>query len=145
MDLELGPDGWVYLAERDRILRVRDSNDNGSGDQVEVLAQLQTEADYPHNGLSGLAWHPDGRLIFALGEKFLEVVDPKRSRSRNDHGNRRGRDFLLHTRGTKIGPHRQRFLEPFWCLCAERRYYFCGRERSRSEASMPTTSRGARW
>ena len=70
MDLELGSDGWVYLAERDRILRVKDSNDDGIGDKVEVLAELHTEADYPHNGLSGLAWHPDGRLVFALGENF---------------------------------------------------------------------------
>ena len=70
MDLELGTDGWVYLAERDRILRVRDSNNDGIGDIEENLAVLDTEADYPHNGLSGLAWHPSGDLIFALGENF---------------------------------------------------------------------------
>jgi putative membrane-bound dehydrogenase-like protein len=74
MDLELSPhfesDGWVYLAERDRILRVRDSNGDGVGDQEEDLAVLETEADYPHNGMSGLAWHPGGDLIFALGENF---------------------------------------------------------------------------
>ena len=60
MDLELGHDGWVYLAERDRILRVKDTDNDGKGDKTEVVADLQTEADYPHNGLSGLAWHPDG-------------------------------------------------------------------------------------
>ncbi len=74
MDLELEegfePGGWVYLAERDRILRVRDSDGDGRGDQEEDLAVLETEADYPHNGLSGLAWHPSGDLIFALGENF---------------------------------------------------------------------------
>lgn len=72
MDLELGLDGWVYLAERDRILRIRDSDGDGVGDVEQVLAQLTTEADYPHNGLSGLAWHPDGDLIFGLGENFAK-------------------------------------------------------------------------
>ena len=72
MDLELGVDGWVYLAERDRILRVRDSDGDGVGDVEESLAVLATEADYPHNGLSGLAWHPSGDLVFALGENFAK-------------------------------------------------------------------------
>jgi putative membrane-bound dehydrogenase-like protein len=72
MDLELGPDGWVYLAERDRILRIRDSDGDGTADLEEDLAVLATEADYPHNGLSGLAWHPDGDLCFSLGENFAK-------------------------------------------------------------------------
>jgi putative membrane-bound dehydrogenase-like protein len=72
MDLELGPDGWVYLAERDRIFRIRDTDDDGVADTEEDLAVLTTEADYPHNGLSGLAWHPDGDLVFGLGENFAK-------------------------------------------------------------------------
>lgn len=72
MDLELGPDGWVYLAERDRVLRVRDSDGDGRGDQTEDLVTLETEAVYPHNGLEGLAWHPGGDLIFGLGENFAK-------------------------------------------------------------------------
>jgi len=70
MDLELGADGWVYLSERSRILRVKDSNGDGLGDREEILATLKTESDYPHNGMSGLAWHPSGDLIFALGENM---------------------------------------------------------------------------
>lgn len=73
MDLELGEDGWVYLAERDRILRVRDSDGDGKGDVEETLAELSTEADYPHNGLSALAWHPEGDLFFGLGENFAKA------------------------------------------------------------------------
>lgn len=72
MDLELGSDGWVYLAERGRILRIKDSDGDGKADTEEVLADLDTEGDYPHNGLSGLAWHPNGDLLFALGENFAE-------------------------------------------------------------------------
>ncbi|TWT61510.1 PVC-type heme-binding CxxCH protein [Rubinisphaera italica] len=70
MDLELGADGWVYLAERDRILRIKDLDGNGTADVEEELVVLTTEADYPHNGLSGLSWHPDGDLVFGLGENF---------------------------------------------------------------------------
>ncbi|MDC0314714.1 hypothetical protein OAL92_02700, partial [bacterium] len=44
MDLELGPDGWVYLSERDRILRVRDSDGDGKGDVEETLVDLVSEA-----------------------------------------------------------------------------------------------------
>ncbi|MCA9078764.1 MAG: c-type cytochrome [Planctomycetaceae bacterium] len=70
MDLELGQDGWVYLAERDRIFRVKDTDGDGQGDVEENLATLETEADYPHNGLSGLCWHPEGDLLFSLGENY---------------------------------------------------------------------------
>ncbi|MCG8599552.1 MAG: c-type cytochrome [Verrucomicrobiales bacterium] len=72
MDLELGPDGWVYLAERDRILRIRDTDGDGTADVEEDLAVLTTEADYPHNGLAGLAWAPDGDLVFGLGENYAK-------------------------------------------------------------------------
>ena len=72
MDLELGPDGWVYLAERDRILRVKDTDGDGRGDVEQNIAQLKTEADYPHNGLEGLTWHPDGDLVFGIGENFAK-------------------------------------------------------------------------
>ena len=70
MDLELGADGWVYLAERDRLLRVRDADGDGIGDTEQNLAVLDTTEDYPHNGLSGMSWHPDGDLVFALGENY---------------------------------------------------------------------------
>jgi putative membrane-bound dehydrogenase-like protein len=70
MQLILGPDGWVYVTERGRILRVKDTDGDGKGDLEETLAALDTLADYPHNGLSGMAWHPDGGLVFSLGENF---------------------------------------------------------------------------
>src|ERR1041384_6922658 len=70
MDLERGPDGWVYLAKPRRLLRVKDTDGDGRGDREETIATLKTESDYPHNGMSGLAWHPSGDLIFALGENM---------------------------------------------------------------------------
>lgn len=73
MHVEIGPDGWIYLVERDRVLRVKDTDGDGVGDLEEDLAVLESVADYPHNGLSGMAWHPDGGLVFALGENFSET------------------------------------------------------------------------
>ncbi|MCP5559741.1 MAG: c-type cytochrome [Verrucomicrobiaceae bacterium] len=70
MHVEIGPDGWIYLAERDRVLRVKDTDGDGLGDTEENLATLDTLADYPHNGLSGMAWDPQGGLVFSLGENF---------------------------------------------------------------------------
>lgn len=73
MDLELGLNGWVYLAERSRILRVRDTDGDGRADVEENIATMKTEADYPHNGLCGLFWHPGGDLVFGLGENFAKA------------------------------------------------------------------------
>lgn len=91
MHVECGPDGWIYLAERDRILRVRDSNGDGVGDVEENLATLDSVADYPHNGLSGMAWHPDGGLVFSLGENFgkdwtLTARDGSKASGRGEGG-----------------------------------------------------------
>ncbi len=91
MQLVLGPEGWVYLAERGRILRVRDGDGDGIGDTEETLAFLDTLADYPHNGLSGMAWHPDGRLVFSLGENFgkdwtLTAADGSQVKGRGEGG-----------------------------------------------------------
>ena len=70
MNLKVGRDGWIYLAERSRILRVKDTNDDGVADVAENVAVLDTVADYPHNGLAGMAWLPDGDLMFSLGENI---------------------------------------------------------------------------
>ncbi|MFA6545239.1 MAG: PVC-type heme-binding CxxCH protein [Limisphaerales bacterium] len=70
MNVKVGRDGWVYLAERGRILRVKDTDGDGRGDVVENVAVLDTVTDYPHNGLSGMEWLPGGELMFSLGENF---------------------------------------------------------------------------
>lgn len=91
MQILLGSDGWVYLAQRDRILRIRDTDRDGIADFEENIATLDTIADYPHNGLSGLAWHPDGDLVFSLGENFgkdwtLTARDDSKVQGRGEGG-----------------------------------------------------------
>lgn len=70
MDVCVGKNGWVYLAERSRILRVRDTDNDGKADKTEDIITLKTTGDYPHNGLSGLSFDPKGNLIFGLGENL---------------------------------------------------------------------------
>ena len=114
MDLELGEDGWVYLAERDRVLRVRDTDGDGVGDEEQNIAVLETEADYPHNGLSGMAWHPSGDLIFALGENFWKkwtLTAPTDGSSVNGSGE--GGIFRCKSDGSEMRRIARGFWNPF--------------------------------
>jgi putative membrane-bound dehydrogenase-like protein len=70
MNLKLGKDSWVYLSQRNRVLRIKDTDGDGVADKEENMVTLTTVTDYPHNGLSGLAWAPSGDLVFSLGENF---------------------------------------------------------------------------
>lgn len=102
MDLELGADGWVYLAERNRILRLRDTDGDGVADQEENIAVLDSKATYPHNGLSGLAWHPNGDLYFTLGENFNERWVLTGTDGRQAEGTGEGGVFHCRPDGTKL-------------------------------------------
>ncbi len=110
MDLELGKDGWVYLAERDRILRVKDTDGDGVGDKEEDLAVLETEADYPHNGLAGIAWDNDGNLIFSLGENFWKVWTLTGTDGTSITGTGEGGIFRCSPDGKNL----ERFAVGFW-------------------------------
>ncbi len=63
---------WIYVTTRSRLLRMRDSDQDGVADQQELLAELKTNGDYPHNGLSGLAFDSHGNVFFGLGENLGE-------------------------------------------------------------------------
>ncbi|MDG2213135.1 MAG: hypothetical protein P8M70_04850 [Verrucomicrobiota bacterium] len=70
MDVCVGKDDWVYLAERSRILRLKDTTGDGKADKEEDVITLKTTGVYPHNGLSGLCFDPEGNLVFGLGENL---------------------------------------------------------------------------
>jgi putative membrane-bound dehydrogenase-like protein len=70
MDIAVHPDGSVYLATRNEILRLRDTDGDGKADRRERLVFLDTKGDYPHNGLSGLAFDSRGDLLFGMGENL---------------------------------------------------------------------------
>jgi putative membrane-bound dehydrogenase-like protein len=70
MDIAVHPDGSVYLATRNEILRLRDTKGTGKADERTRLVFLDTKGDYPHNGLSGLAFDEAGNLLFGMGENL---------------------------------------------------------------------------
>src|SRR5437763_7526245 len=70
MDLAVHPDGSVYVATRNEILRLRDTKGTGQADEKTRIAFLDTKGNYPHNGLSGLSFDSQGNLIFGMGENL---------------------------------------------------------------------------
>lgn len=70
MDLATHPDGSVYIATRNEILRLRDTRGNGIADEKTRIVFLDTQGDYPHNGLSGLCFDARGNLTFGMGENL---------------------------------------------------------------------------
>jgi putative membrane-bound dehydrogenase-like protein len=70
MDIACHPDGSIYLATRNEILRLRDTDGDGKADEKKRIVFLDTKGDYPHNGLSGLAFDSKGDLYFGLGENI---------------------------------------------------------------------------
>ncbi len=70
MDLAVHPDGSVYVATRNEILRLRDTHGDGKADVKERLIRLETKGNYPHNGLSGLCFDARGNLFFSMGENL---------------------------------------------------------------------------
>src|SRR5258706_7128342 len=70
MDLAVHPDGSVYIATRNEILRLRDTKGEGKADEVRRIVFLDTKGNYPHNGLSGLCFDSKGDLYFGMGENI---------------------------------------------------------------------------
>lgn len=70
MDLAVHPDGSVYVATRNEIVRLRDTKGTGTADEKTRIAFLETKGNYPHNGLSGLSFDFRGDLTFGIGENL---------------------------------------------------------------------------
>jgi putative membrane-bound dehydrogenase-like protein len=68
MNLLVRPDGAVYVVTRRNVVLLRDTNNDGVADREDELIRLETEDDYPHDGLGGIDRAPDGSLILGLGE-----------------------------------------------------------------------------
>src|SRR5690349_8070722 len=56
MNLAIFRDGSVYVATRNEIFRLRDTNDDGVADERTPIIRKETAGNYPHNGLSGFAF-----------------------------------------------------------------------------------------
>lgn len=72
MNLAAHPNGWIYVATRNLVFRIRDTDGDDRADEREDLVQFQTTSDYPHNGISGFAFDFQGNVFISLGENMGE-------------------------------------------------------------------------
>ncbi len=70
MNLAFDPDGVLHLVHRNGVVRLEDNNRDGVCDRQVTLLSLDTTETYPHNGLSGIAFTPDGWIYVGSGENF---------------------------------------------------------------------------
>ncbi len=73
MDLRFRYDGSLYVATRMDIHRMRDTDGDDRADEITPIVRMETKGNYPHNGLSGLAFDFAGDLHFGLGENLGEA------------------------------------------------------------------------
>ena len=69
MNLAADRDGSIVVSSRNEIFRLVPDEKGVAGKKI-TLAHLETKADYPHNGLHGLAIGPGGVIYIGLGENL---------------------------------------------------------------------------
>lgn len=108
MDLAVHPDGSVYLATRNEILRL-----SPDGKEKTRIVFLDTKGDYPHNGLSGLCFDSKGDLYFGMGEnsgKDLKLIGSDGTTYTDEQG---GHIFHCTADGKKLRRVATGFWNPF--------------------------------
>ena len=70
MNLAVYRDGSVFVATRNEVFRLFDDDNDGKAERRRDLVRLETEGNYPHNGLSGFAFDFAGRAYFGFGENL---------------------------------------------------------------------------
>lgn len=70
MNLAIFRDGSVYVATRNEVFRLRDTNDDGVADERTPIIRMDTAGNYPHNGLSGFAFDFADNIYFGMGENL---------------------------------------------------------------------------
>jgi putative membrane-bound dehydrogenase-like protein len=111
MSLSFSPNGELYLVHRNGVVILRDSNDDGVCDQQKPIVQMETRGNYPHNGLGGIAFSPDGWLYLGMGENLGEPYTLKGSDgSSHSGGGEGGNVFRCHPDGSQL----QHVATGFW-------------------------------
>lgn len=72
MNLAFGPDGTLYLTHRNGVFRLEDKDGDGVSESRATILEMDTPANYPHNGIGGIAFSPDGWLYAGQGQNLGE-------------------------------------------------------------------------
>lgn len=70
MNLAAGPGESIYLTHRNGVVRLEGPDGQGRSPSRKNLVMMETAGDYPHNGLGGLAFGPDGWMYLGTGENL---------------------------------------------------------------------------
>ena len=114
MHLALAPDGRLYATHRNGVVRLDDTDDNGVCDaQVKILT-MDTRGDYPHNGIGGIAFSPDGWLYIGQGENLGEAYTLRGTDGRSHSGHGEGGNvFRCRPDGSQLEHVATGFWNPF--------------------------------
>ncbi len=113
MSLAIDRQGRVYVATRDEIFRLRDTNGDSQADERTPIVQLHTKANYPHNGLAGFAFDYAGNLYFGMGENFGEAYELVGSDGSIQRGSQGGHVFRCSADGGNVERYATGFWNPF--------------------------------
>jgi len=70
MNLAFSPDGRLYLTHRNGVIILHDKDGDGISESRTTVLQMDTAGNYPHNGIGGIAFSPDGWLYVGMGENL---------------------------------------------------------------------------
>ena len=90
MNLAFSPSGQLYLTHRNGVVILHDKDGDGISESRTTILELQTSGNYPHNGIGGIAFSPDGWLYVGLGENLGEKYTLKGSDGRTHSGGGEG-------------------------------------------------------
>jgi putative membrane-bound dehydrogenase-like protein len=111
MNLAFAPDGSLYVTQRDAVFRLRDSDGDGKAETKDTILKLQSTGDYPHNGLDGITFGPDGMLYVGMGENLGAPYTLLGSDGSQEQGGGEGGNIF---RCTPDGQRLERWATGFW-------------------------------
>src|SRR6185369_9414376 len=111
MNIAFSPKNELYLVQRDRVFILHDTDGDDVSESRSTVLTLETDGKYPHNGLDGIAFSPDGWLYVGLGENLGRKYTLKGSDgSEHSGGGEGGNIFRCKPDGSKL----QLFATGFW-------------------------------
>lgn len=114
MNLAISPQNELYLVHRNGVVILHDRDGDGVSEAQTPVVQLETTGVYPHDGLSGIAFSPDGWLYVGMGENLGHPYTLKgRDGSQHRGGGEGGNIFRCRPDGSRLEWVATGFWNPF--------------------------------